>query len=119
VPAATTGQTSSVPGRRARVRLAVAAVVAVAVTIVAWEFAGIVDRVGRIPTRVEAARLGHVHVGDSTDRVQAALGPPELTSDVYRSAPYLLQCWYYDLHRPVHAEVCFDHWRVYHTERYR
>jgi outer membrane protein assembly factor BamE (lipoprotein component of BamABCDE complex) len=103
--------------RRYRRRVAAVAALALA-ALVAWEFAGIVGRVKAPPARVDPARLARIHLGDTNDHVQALLGPPELTSDVYENAPFLLQCWYYDLHSAVHLEVCFDHWRVYHTERY-
>ena len=95
------------------------AAVAVAAALLIWQFSRIVHQ-GAAPSRagVPHARLAAVRNGASVERVQALLGPPELTSDLYRGPHHLVQCWYYGLGAQSHAEVCFDHWRVFHTELY-
>ena len=55
----------------------------------------------------------------TSDRVQSLVGPPQLTSAVYTAPNIVIQCWYYDLARPLHTEFCFDRYRVFHKERYR
>ncbi|MFZ1878703.1 MAG: hypothetical protein WAU41_00940 [Gaiellaceae bacterium] len=54
----------------------------------------------------------------TSDQVQALLGPPQLTSAVYIAPKIVIQCWYYDLARDRHTEFCFDHYRVFHKQRY-
>jgi outer membrane protein assembly factor BamE (lipoprotein component of BamABCDE complex) len=97
----------------------VVAAVAVVAAALVWQFSKIVHQVdASTGAGVPQARLAAVRAGVSVDRVQALLGPPELTSDVYRGPHHLVQCWYYGLGARSHTEVCFDHWRVFHKERY-
>ena len=92
---------------------------AVVAAILIWQFSRIVHQVAApAGAAVKQARLSAVRAGASVDRVQSLLGPPELTSDLYRGPHHLVQCWYYGLEARTHAEVCFDHWRVFHTELY-
>jgi hypothetical protein len=87
--------------------------------LVAWQFAGIVRKVGApAPARVPALRLGAIHTGMGYAEVEDLLGTPDLGSDVYRDRNHLIQCWYYDVRSETHLEVCFDHRRVYYKHSY-
>jgi hypothetical protein len=87
-----------------------------AIVAIVVEFRDVVEHQ---PNQVRAARFAEIRPGASYREVERLLQVRPLASAVYQGGGFLVQCWYYDRASPAHFEVCFNHFRVIHKQRYR